>query len=257
MDDAAIRGRMMQTIHAFASAFGRSARGGAVLEPPGVQASVCPAIGFRSIFNAAAHDSAAALERALPDLEEKYADAGVTAWGVWARQDDHNAADTLAAAQLQIDSSPRGMGLMLDAVDTGDEAGCERTDDLAAFDAAMAGAYGFPQGVIVHCFPELLRHFDGYLARNENGEPVCCVASVDRKGDCGLNLVGTVPEARGRGVASRLTRFALREARDRGCTTSTLQATALGEPVYAALGYRDLGAINLWERRTAPDPWPS
>ena len=36
-------------------------------------------------------------------------------------------------------------------------------------------------------------------------------------------LVGTIPEARGRGLASRLLRLALVDARERGCTTTTLQ----------------------------------
>jgi hypothetical protein len=44
--------------------------------------------------------------------------------------------------------------------------------------------------------------------------------------------------------------LALAEGRDRGCDISTLQATTLGYPVYARLGYRDVGALQMWERRS-------
>ena len=46
---------------------------------------------------------------------------------------------------------------------------------------------------------------------------------------------------------------ALADARERGCTTTTLVATKMGHPVYARLGYRDLGRVQMWERRK-PDP---
>jgi hypothetical protein len=42
---------------------------------------------------------------------------------------------------------------------------------------------------------------------------------------------------------------ALADAQDRGRLTTTLVATKLGRPVYERLGYRDFGAIEMWERR--------
>jgi hypothetical protein len=42
---------------------------------------------------------------------------------------------------------------------------------------------------------------------------------------------------------------ALLDARERGCTTTSLQATKAGYPVYAGLGFRDLGPIDMWELR--------
>jgi hypothetical protein len=42
---------------------------------------------------------------------------------------------------------------------------------------------------------------------------------------------------------------ALAEARERGCTSTSLQATARGKPLYERLGYRDIGAVQMWERR--------
>ena len=65
-----------------------------------------------------------------------------------------------------------------------------------------------------------------------------------------MTLVGTAPAARRRGLASAAMRFALGEAVRAGCTTTTLQATAAGRPVYQRLGYREFGAMELWEKRT-------
>jgi predicted acetyltransferase len=59
----------------------------------------------------------------------------------------------------------------------------------------------------------------------------------------------TTPEQRGRGLASGLLAQALVDARRRGLRTSTLEATKAGTPIYAGLGYRDLGVIQMWVRR--------
>ena len=88
-----------------------------------------------------------------------------------------------------------------------------------------------------------------YLARDEHGRPGCVVGSAHHNGDCGVTLVGTAPEARGRGLATAAMRLALAEAAADGCTTTTLQATAAGRPIYARMGYRDFGTMNLWEKR--------
>jgi GNAT superfamily N-acetyltransferase len=71
----------------------------------------------------------------------------------------------------------------------------------------------------------------------------------DCDGDAGVFFVATLPEARGRGLAGGLLAAAMVEARDRGCDISTLQATKIGEPVYARVGYRRFGAIEMWEKR--------
>ncbi|TML31536.1 MAG: GNAT family N-acetyltransferase [Actinobacteria bacterium] len=89
-----------------------------------------------------------------------------------------------------------------------------------------------------------------YVARGE-GRDVACLGTLDVERDCGVYMVATDPAARGRGLATALMRQALLEARERGLQTTSLQATAMGAPLYARLGYRDCGAIQMWERRRA------
>jgi predicted acetyltransferase len=82
-----------------------------------------------------------------------------------------------------------------------------------------------------------------------DGRPACGLVTIERDGSAGIFAVATLPEARGRGLTTRLLGQALADARERGCSTSTLQATKRGAPVYDRLGYRSLGAIEMWERR--------
>ena len=65
--------------------------------------------------------------------------------------------------------------------------------------------------------------------------------AYDHGGDCGIYNVTTLDHARRRGLGTALTALLLHEARDRGCTTSTLQSTPMAERVYARVGFRDLG----------------
>jgi len=114
-------------------------------------------------------------------------------------------------------------------------------------------AFGFPPPA----FEAMLKRWPsgdwrGYVAR-QAGEPIGAVlAHTIPGGDCGVSAVATVPEARGRGIARRLLSVALREARARGAVSTSLQASPLGTAVYAGLGYRTLGTLYMWERRTPP-----
>jgi predicted acetyltransferase len=90
-----------------------------------------------------------------------------------------------------------------------------------------------------------------YVARLD-GAPVASVLALDTEGDCGIYAVAAVPEARGRGFVSALMTHAMVDAQERGCQTTSLEATQMGRPVYERLGYRPLGALGMWERRVGP-----
>ena len=87
-----------------------------------------------------------------------------------------------------------------------------------------------------------------YIA-DVDGEPAACLQIYPVEGDACVMLVATLPEARGRGLCARLMHRALWDARAAGCDVSTLQATKPGKPIYAKLGYRDEGALEMWEKR--------
>jgi GNAT superfamily N-acetyltransferase len=246
---------MVESLRAFQRGFGGAARDGEVIELPGVVACVTPALGFRSIVNAAVHDGVDALRAALPELGARYDARGVTAWGVWVHESDTAAREVLTEHGLRLDSRPTAMAREIDESIAGgaaEEIVCERTDDVDAFDAAFAAAYEIPPGAFAYSLPRLAGEYKLYLARAAgSAEAGCCVAALHHGGDCGVTLVGTAPDGRRRGLATAAMRFALGEAVRDGCTTTTLQATKAGRPVYERLGYRDFGAMELWEKRAA------
>ncbi len=109
-------------------------------------------------------------------------------------------------------------------------------------------AYGYPEGdfdVIRNSPAPGLRIYFGRV----DGGDVCTLGIAAYKSDAIVVWVAALPEARGRGISGRVLARGLEDARESGLETTTLQATKLGTPVYAKLGYRDYGAMQMWERR--------
>jgi GNAT superfamily N-acetyltransferase len=220
-----------------------------LVELDGVIAAVVPVTPDRSITNSVAYEQVDALELALDRLAATYADAGVRAWTVWVPDSDQAAQRLLEDAGHELDATPTAMAIELGRF--------ERTPsrDLALDtepDAVEVGrindaAYGM-DGDFERAFTKLPGELHLYAAR-QDGEAVACVGSVHDEVDCGIYLVATLPDARGRGLAHDLITVALNEARDAGCETASLQSTAMGKPVYTRLGFSDFGPLQMWERR--------
>jgi ribosomal protein S18 acetylase RimI-like enzyme len=100
---------------------------------------------------------------------------------------------------------------------------------------------------IIGAPPELLRGADlsafQLLVARLDGESVSTAVAFDHDGDCGIYDVATLEQARNRGLATALTALQLHDAITRGCRTASVQSTPMGERVYVAVGFRDLGRI--------------
>ena len=236
-----------------ASAAGLRSR---VHEQDGVVAQVSPDTPDASLFNSVTYRDAAALQAALPELASVYVDAGVRAWTVWAHESDADAERLVREAGHILDAQPEGMGCDLDEL-----VAPARLDDLeysdrptvAELQAVLAQGYGFPASVIERAAAKVPSGADTLVgAARTDGRVACTVQVTVAAEDAGVYAVATIPDARGRGLARRLQYLLLQRARDLGARTTTLQASAMGRPVYAALGYKSFGAMNMWEKRVSP-----
>jgi GNAT superfamily N-acetyltransferase len=252
MDDSTLYARMHANLRAFCRLMGSASPGARAVRLPGVVAAVAPVTPHRSLFNSVAYDTPEALERALPELGDMYSAAGVHAWSVWAPEADACSTRLLAEAGHVLDGDPAVMCMELSDLDA------PRPDDLHLDPEPRVETLAHLNDAAYGTAPDMAQAVQSmpgvqiYIARLD-GRPVSCVGTHDLDGDSCILYVATLPEARGRGLARKLLTLALHEARERGATTTSLQATKMGYSVYARLGYRDLGALQMWERRK-PQP---
>lgn len=250
MDDATLYERLLDSMEVWFRDIAED-----LLRCDGVLAAVCPSIPDRSVFNSVVYRDPEAMIAAVPELARAYDDAGVLAWTVWTPRRDSAVATALENAGHALDASPQAMAAPLDEMDLGDGAdGLDwtRTGDVGDMCSVLEEAFHWPAEPAARLM-EGLEHV--YVARLD-GEPVSCVAAFDSQGDCGIWNVGTREAARGRGLAGGLMCQALLDARERGCVTTSLQATQMGRPVYRRIGYRELHPLDMWEKRRPPAGQP-
>jgi GNAT superfamily N-acetyltransferase len=204
----------------------------------------------RSLVNAAVYDDPA--EVPLDELAAFF--APVEAWCVWVQPGHDELAEACAARGMTVDGTPLLMAAELDVVDIAPRE--VRAEIVHGVDWAQVGpvndaAYGLP----AEHFAPVMRGLpaDGYRAAiaRRDGTPLACAAAVVHDGNAEIVFVATLPGERRKGLAAECLRATLRQAADDGCTTTTLEATAGGEPVYAAMGYRSFGRYRMMEARAS------
>jgi GNAT superfamily N-acetyltransferase len=250
IDQEELRRRAIEGIAAEVEAFGSGASGSRLIRRDGLLASVTPSTPERSLFNSVFFTDRGALRNEIDGLGEAYEAAGIRAWTVWVRDDDAETGPWLADRGHVLDADPRAMALELDDLRGEREApaGIEpRPADAATCAALNDRAYGYgPDG------------FRGAIGEGtaitwhgayEGEEAIGCVGAIAVGDDCVVTGVATPPEHRGLGVASWLVWWVLDQARRDGMRTGSLQATKAGAPLYARMGFEDLGYIEMWELR--------
>jgi GNAT superfamily N-acetyltransferase len=250
VDEQELRRRAVEGVRDEVEAFGTGAPDSQLIRDEGLIASVAPASPQRSLFNSVYYEDSEALAARLDSLAETYDSHGVRAWTVWVPDEDRDSARLLAARGHVLDAEPRAMAMELEAfdLDLPAPAGVQPSPISAAACAELNDlAYGYGEdGFRAGLAGETAIRWHGAF---DDGEPVGCIGTIEVGEDCCVTGVATPPEQRGRGIASWLLSRALAEARARGLTSASLQATRAGAPLYERLGFRDLGYIEMWELR--------
>lgn len=257
VDDAEGWRRLVASLAQWSRTIDGASEGMRVVERDGLVTTITPRVPDRSIVNDVVYWDRDALADAYGEIADAYAEAGIEAWTVWVPDGDEQTAALLADRGHLLDSDPEAMLLDLDSVERPPApAGLTRELDPVALARLNDEAYGMHSA-----FERALDRLEAgdrlYLyGIEEDGELASGLVTFDHGEDCSVWLVATRERSRGRGLAGALMGQAMADARERGRTTSTLQATDLGRPVYERLGYRSLGEIQLWERRRRPTAAP-
>lgn len=253
VDDSEAWRRLVSSLAQWSRMIDGSSAGMRTVERDGYIATITPATPDRSLVNDVVYWDPAALEADYERLAADYRAAGVGAWTVWVPDTDRDTADLLAERGHRLDADPEAMIVELGEIQRPPEPpGFSRDVDPLTVVRINDAAYGLPDSFQIALADMELRDGLYVYGAGEDGRVSSCLFAFDHEDDCSVWLVATLPHARGRGLAAALMAHALADAAERGRTTSTLQATDLGRPVYERLGYRSLGEIELWESRGNP-----
>jgi ribosomal protein S18 acetylase RimI-like enzyme len=227
--DGELRRRGDATVLASFEAYAAGGRG-RVLRLPGVAVAVFPHGFEREVYNNAVLEPGAGTD-ALDAMEASYAAAGIGHYAAWIRETDDRLRAELERRGYVLDTTTLAMGRWLaDVPPPAVPAEPVSWADYLASDSLP---------------PDFLRDADHAalhpLGIRVDGAIVTAALAYDHGGDCGVFNVGTAEPFRRRGLGTAVTVAQLHAARARGCTSASLQSTAMGERVYAAAGFRDLG----------------
>jgi hypothetical protein len=156
----------------------------------------------------------------------------------------------LCRQRLDVSRLPDGIALCA----ARDERGVA---DFATVNADAYGTYGMPAEVFEDLFDRparLLADPDTTIVVAYQGSrPVATALTFLACGVASLQWVGTIPEVRNMSLGRVVTEWATNVAFDMGATSVTLQASAMGAPLYAKLGYETLYHYQDYVRWDVPN----
>ena len=236
--DADLYLRGAATLIASWAEYARGAEDASLQRFPGVAAAVFPDEPERSVYNNALFDrrlSTRERSDALDAMEAAYATARVDRFAAWVHESDRAMQRDLDRRGYRVDTATRAMGMVLDEV------------RLPQPQIELAPPDWREHLRIAEVPPDFLAKADPAAYRvalaRVDGKSVATAMAFELEGDCGIYNVGTLENARRRGLGTGLTAVLLHDALARGCATASLQATPMAERLYTALGFRDLGRI--------------
>jgi len=236
LNDAELYERGAKTLVASWEEYARGASGASVERLPGVAAAVFPQGPELAVYNNAIFDRGLPRGRraeAIHAMERAYAAGGVSRFAAWVHEADLPLRRGLEHRGYRVLESTKIMAMELDRI----RLPRPQLDLGPSLWDEYLRAAELPPGLLRNVSPTA---FHVRVARLD-GETVATGIAYDLDGDCGIYNVGTLEPFRRRGLGAALTAVLLHDAVARGCTTASVQSTAMAEGVYASVGFRDLG----------------
>jgi ribosomal protein S18 acetylase RimI-like enzyme len=180
-------------------------------------------------------------------------------FSIWVRGGQEEDRDLLAAAeaagfQLVYEMPEMTLGGKLEAPELPPGAelrkltAIEQADDFWRVAIASYSSIGFPPEV----FAGYTNH-GGLLAENVvaflalfDGEPVGIAMTMVSHDVAGIYWVGSLEQARGKGIGRAVTVAATNAGFDLGADVASLQASPMGKPIYEAMGYETAFEYQMW-----------
>ncbi len=123
----------------------------------------------------------------------------------------------------------------------------EEAEDYWKAATASYASLGFPPEVFAGysdhsgLLAENVAAFIAYL----DGEPVAIAMTIVSEGVAGIYWVGTLEQARGKGLGRAVTAAATNAGFELGADLASLQASPMGKPIYEAMGYETVFEYRL------------
>jgi ribosomal protein S18 acetylase RimI-like enzyme len=245
MGDATGFGTQWAGIVALVRIQGRHAPDATLIEEDGMVASILPVAPASSLMNTALTVDHSDAPRGLAKLAERFRDSGAQKWGLWLDGENTTGAKAAQEQGMVLDSRPAPMVATLADVDDLDDPPERNAVDLATVGKINDLAY-------VSTAPKLapaIAAFPNSVLTYADPTKSSVALAYDVGDDTAVWFVATLPQAQGQGLAGNVLERLLRDARERGQFTASLQASPAGRPLYERLGFRTVGTLHLYEQR--------
>ena len=116
-------------------------------------------------------------------------------------------------------------------------------EEAEDFNRVIAASFGMPLAIsqlAIGRLSQLTKPNVAAFVIKSQGQAVAAGMTVVEHGVAGLYYIGTIPQARGRGLGELCTRLLTNTAFDLGARAAILQASKIGEPLYQRVGYKTI-----------------
>ena len=121
-------------------------------------------------------------------------------------------------------------------------------EEAQSFAKTASKAFGYRvDGHIIYLLSKNSSRFRVFRYLKKNECLGCGIVFFDSNNNAGLHLVGTIPNARGKGIGSNMTESLICEAKANKSNNCVLHASKMGENIYKSFGFVPYGELETYQ----------